>query len=68
MMWMIFTGSFTTMYCFLDIKIHWFLKNILMGMSLMSLKTWARIREALKWFPYVEKDFNGPFESIWELA
>jgi hypothetical protein len=49
-------------------KMHWFSKNIQRGVESINLKSWTRGRELLKCFPYVDEDFDSPFEKIWKLA
>jgi hypothetical protein len=64
MLWIFFTG----MYSSLDDKNNWFVENIRDGMVLLNLKTWTSGREMLKLFPYINKEFDVPFEKIWDYA
>jgi hypothetical protein len=45
-----------------------FLKGIAQLAGLMSLEVWEAVRHHLKMFPYVDQEFDGPFEEIWNSA
>lgn len=45
-----------------------YMNRIYRAAELLALKNWVEIRAWLKRFPYVDKEFDKPFEKIWSRA
>lgn len=65
MLWICFIGAYGTST---SPKQAFFLQGIAHMGILLDLEHWSDIRMQLRLFPYIDKEFDIPFEEIWSSA
>lgn len=49
-------------------RTQWFIKNIREWARSLEINNWNQVRPILKMFPYIDKEFDDPFEEIWNSS
>ncbi|OAL29097.1 hypothetical protein AYO22_02534 [Fonsecaea multimorphosa] len=65
MLWMYFVGAHGSLASQRQL---FFLRGVAQVARLLGLEKWKEVREQLKCFPYVDDEFDGPFEEMWNSA
>ena len=65
LLWILFMGTYGTTE---KGRFEWFLERLADGLDLLRYGNWMDIRNKLKQHPYINKEFDQPFEHIWRLA
>jgi hypothetical protein len=49
-------------------RTEWCIKHIREGTHSLEINNWDQVRPILKMFPYIDKEFDEPFEKIWNSS
>ncbi|KIW70087.1 hypothetical protein PV04_02393 [Phialophora macrospora] len=65
LLWTYFVGAYITSR---SPKQNFFLQGVTQLAGWISLEDWRGVRAQLKTFPYIDQEFDGPFEEVWNSA
>ncbi|KIW18698.1 hypothetical protein PV08_02987 [Exophiala spinifera] len=65
MMWIFFAGAHGSPNVY---RTQWFIQNISRGAHSLGIDDWHQARMVLRKFPYIVKEFDKPFEDMWNSS